>query len=94
MNILYDGVHYSVGEADLEAIKQAIEQAHERGVADWITVNFGEGRPQPAQLLVGRGIPISIVPIPSDDPAEQDDDEAEVRATDVGGVDSPDDLSG
>ncbi|GAA1060204.1 hypothetical protein [Agromyces bracchium] len=68
VNIMYGGAQYSVGEADVEAIKEAIERAHERGLADWITVNFGEGRPQPAQLLVGPGIPISIVPIPADDP--------------------------
>ena len=36
-------------------------------------MNFGEGRPQPADLLFGPGIPVSIVPIPSDDevPGEQ-----------------------
>lgn len=67
VNILYDGAQYSVGQADVEAIKAEIEQAHVAGRARWITVNFGEGRPQPADLLVGPGIPVSIVPIPSDD---------------------------
>ena len=67
VNILYDGAQYSVGQADVEAIKAEIEQAHAAGRARWITVNFGEGRPQPADLLVGPGIPVSIVPIPADD---------------------------
>ena len=67
VNILYDGAQYSVGQADVEAIKAEIEQAHVAGRARWITVNFGEGRPQPADLLVGPGIPVSIVPIPADD---------------------------
>ncbi|GAA1058341.1 hypothetical protein GCM10017608_36120 [Agromyces luteolus] len=93
VNIMYGGAQYSVGEADVEAIKAAIEQAHERGLADWITVNFGEGRPQPAQLLVGPGIPVSIVPIPADDPMPGE--EAESESTTLpepaeGGVDKVD----
>lgn len=67
VNILYDGAQYSVGQADVDAIKQAIEEAHASGTARWIRVNFGEGRPQPADLLVGPGIPVSIIPIPSDE---------------------------
>ena len=66
VNILYDGFQYSVGQADLDAVKAAIEEAYATGTARWITVNFGEGRPQPADLLVGPGIPISVVPIPAD----------------------------
>ncbi|WP_353828968.1 hypothetical protein [Agromyces sp. SYSU T0242] len=95
VNILYDGIHYSVGEADVSAIKEAIEQAHQRGLADWITVNFGEGRPQPAELLVGPGIPISIVPIPADDVGGIEVEKAEAAVEgQVGGADSPDDLTG
>jgi hypothetical protein len=95
VNIMYGGAQYSVGQADVEAIKEAIDRAHERGLADWITVNFGEGRPQPAQLLVGPGIPVSIVPIPSDDPDPVEGaDAAAVRSADVGGVGSPEDLTG
>jgi len=92
VNIMYDGAQYSVGEADVEAIKTAIERAHERGLADWITVNFGEGRPQPAQLLVGPGIPVSIVPIPSDDPLPKDDERESAMPSKgaAGGVDQVD----
>ena len=67
VNILYDGAQYSVGQADVDAIKEAIAAAHESGTARWIRVNFGEGRPQPADLLIGPGIPVSIIPIPSDE---------------------------
>jgi hypothetical protein len=81
VNIMYDGAQYSVGQADVEAIKAAIEEAHASGSARWITVNFGEGRPQPAELLVGPGIPVSIIPIPSDDDVPGDVEErAEVEA--------------
>ncbi|MFC9919995.1 hypothetical protein [Agromyces binzhouensis] len=96
VNIMYGGAQYSVGEADVEAIKSAIERAHERGLADWITVNFGEGRPQPAELLVGPGIPVSIVPIPSDDPipgeVEAHEEPAEPAAAEpgAGGIDKVD----
>jgi hypothetical protein len=84
VNILYDGAQYSVGQADVEAIKAEIEQAHVAGRARWITVNFGEGRPQPADLLVGPGIPVSIVPIPSDDvPVAGGDAAEEHGATDL-----------
>ncbi|GGI47995.1 hypothetical protein BCL57_002943 [Agromyces flavus] len=87
VNILYDGLQYSVGHADLEAIKATIEQAHATGTARWITVNFGEGRPQPADLLVGPGIPISVIPIPPDDDLGGTDDASEserVVAEDLG----------
>ena len=77
VNILYDGLQYSVGQADVEAIKATIEQAHASGTARWITVNFGEGRPQPADLLVGPGIPISLIPIPPDDVSDRSGDASE-----------------
>ena len=80
VNILYGGAQYSVGQADVDAIKQAIEAAHAAGTARWITVNFGEGRPQPADLLVGPGIPVSIIPIPSDDEDGGPEERAEVAA--------------
>lgn len=88
VNIMYGGAQYSVGQADLEAIKAAIEEAYATGAARWITVNFGEGRPQPADLLVGPGIPVSIIPIPSDDDVPGDAEErAEVEARRTAPVD-------
>ncbi|MGR0319055.1 hypothetical protein [Agromyces sp. ZXT2-3] len=94
VNIMYGGAQYSVGEADVEAIKAAIEQAHRNGIADWITVNFGEGRPQPAELLVGPGIPVSIVPIPSDDPEPGEDREAPLSDESGTGRSSSTELDG
>jgi hypothetical protein len=66
VNIMYGGNQYSVGQADVELIKQEIEAARTGGGPRWIVVNYGEGRPQPAELLVGPGIPISLIPIPGD----------------------------
>jgi hypothetical protein len=70
IDILYDGVHYSIGQEDYDTIKAAITTAA-TGEASWITVNRGEGRPQPAELLIGPGIPVALLPISPED--EQSD---------------------
>ena len=84
VNIMYGGNQYSVGQADVDAIKREIEAAHAAGGAHWIVVNYGEGRPQPAELLVGPGIPISLIPIPGD-PAPDEVEEAKAKAVGTGG---------
>lgn len=66
IDILYDGVPYSIGQDNYDAVKAAITAAA-TGDAAWITVNRGEGRPQPAELLIGPGIPIALLPISPDD---------------------------
>jgi hypothetical protein len=66
IDILYDGIQYSIGQDSYDAIKTAITTAA-TGDASWITVNRGEGRPQPAELLIGPGIPIVLLPVSPDD---------------------------
>lgn len=67
IDILYDGAHYSVGEQDYQAIKAAITAAAS-GPPTWVAVKHGEGKLQPAELLVGPGIPIALLPVnPNDD---------------------------
>ena len=66
IGIIYAGRDFSVGQEDFDQMKEKIEAAHRTGVAAWISVNHGEGRPQPAELLIGPGIPIAILPIPPD----------------------------
>jgi hypothetical protein len=66
IDVLYDGALYSIGHEDYDAVKAAITSAA-TGSATWITVNHGEGRPQPAELLIGPGIPIALLPITLDD---------------------------
>lgn len=66
IGIIYAGRDFSIGQEDFDRMKAEIEEAHRAGVATWITVNYGEGRPQPAELLVGPGIPIALMPIPPD----------------------------
>lgn len=66
IDILYDGVPYSIGQENYDAVKVAITAAA-TGDATWITVNRGEGRPQPAELLIGPGIPVALLPVSPDD---------------------------
>lgn len=75
IGIFYGGRLFSIGEEDYVRMKAEIEEAHRGGGAKWITVNYGEGRPQPAELLVGPGIAIGLMPVPDepvvpDEPAE------------------------
>jgi hypothetical protein len=62
IDILYGGVQYSIGQDSYDALRASITAAA-TGQASWITVNRGEGRPQPAELLIGPGIPIALLPV-------------------------------
>ena len=66
IGIIYAGSHFSIGEQDYDGLKAEIEAAQTGGRATWILVNHGEGRPQRAELLVGPGIPIALLPIPGE----------------------------
>lgn len=68
IGIIYAGRDFSIGQEDFDQMRETIESAYRNGIATWITVNHGEGRPQPAELLVGPGIPIVLMPIPADSP--------------------------
>jgi hypothetical protein len=75
IGIIYAGRDFSIGESDFERMRETIDAAQRTGVATWITVNHGEGRPQPAELLVGPGIPIVLMPIPADAPTTGEPEE-------------------
>jgi hypothetical protein len=68
IGIVYAGTHFSVGQEDFEQLKAEIEEATRSGRSGWIRVNHGEGRPQAAELLIGPGIPIALIPIAADPP--------------------------
>lgn len=82
IGIIYGGREFSIGQEDFDRMKSEIEAAHRDGRAVWIRVNHGEGRPQPADLLVGPGIPIALLPIPDEPPtpADRADDSGSHRA--------------
>jgi hypothetical protein len=73
IGIIYAGREFSIGEESFQQMKADIEEAMRSGRSVWISVNHGEGRPQPTELLVGPGIPIAIMPIP-DEPASPADE--------------------
>ncbi len=66
IGIIYSGTQFSVGELDYDALKSQIDAAQRDGRSAWLAVNHGEGRPQRAELLIGPGIPIALLPIPAD----------------------------
>jgi hypothetical protein len=68
IGIIYAGAQFSIGQEDFEQLKADIEAATRSDRSVWIRVNHGEGRPQPAELLIGPGIPIALIPI-SDEPS-------------------------
>jgi hypothetical protein len=68
IGIIYAGAEFSAGREDIEQLKADIEEATRSGRNAWIRVNHGEGRPQPAELLIGPGIPIALLPISDESP--------------------------
>lgn len=84
IGIIYAGREFSVGEESFEQMKADIEEAMRTGRSIWIIVNHGEGRPQPAELLVGPGIPIALLPVPDEPPTPADEaDGAEDQTSSV-----------
>lgn len=71
--IIYGGREFSIGQQDFDRMKSEVEAAHRDGRSVWVRVNYGEGRPQPADILVGPGIPIALLPIPDDPPTAADE---------------------
>jgi len=63
INIAYDGAVYSIGEQEFAEYRERITAAHAQNAPFWLRVNYGEGRPQPADLLIAPGIPIALIPI-------------------------------
>lgn len=63
IDIRYGGEVYSVGGRDVDDLQAEIDAAVENGGSGWIVVNHGEGTPQEARLLLGPGVPISLLPI-------------------------------
>lgn len=86
IGIIYGARDFSIGEESFGQLKADIEEAVQSGRSAWITVNYGEGRPQQADLLVGPGIPIALLPIPDEPPGT--DDEADGLAGQTSSVQS------
>lgn len=64
IDIYYGGEHYSIGGSDFEEVKDAIARAADGDRSSWFEVNDGEAAARLAHLLIARGVPIAIVPVP------------------------------
>lgn len=67
IDILYDGNQYSVGGRELDELKATIAKGIAEGAPYWLEVNFGEGRPQSAFLMVTAATSITLLPTAVDE---------------------------
>src|SRR5215204_5391777 len=64
IDIHYGGQLYSVGDRDVDQLLAEVEDGMRNGA--WLKVNDGEGERRDAFLMLGPGVPISVIPIPGD----------------------------
>lgn len=62
IDVLYDGGSYSIGGRELQEVRAEIEAILRSEKPGWLKVNYGEGKPQPAELLIAAGCRISLMP--------------------------------
>jgi hypothetical protein len=67
IEILYDGNQYSVGGRELEELQATIAEGIAGGAPFWLEVNFGEGRPQRALLMITAATSLALLPTAIDD---------------------------
>lgn len=63
INVIYDGIPFSISDRELSAVKVEIEGALASGTHHWLRVNQGEGSVQPAELLITASTSIALLPI-------------------------------
>jgi hypothetical protein len=68
VDIKYDGTEYSIGNRDAEDVRAEIDAKLASPEAGWLAVNSGEGRLQPAQLLITPGIAFALIDIDDSQP--------------------------
>jgi hypothetical protein len=89
IDVVYGGRPYTVGGRTLESLQDVIAQAAASGAPYWLKVRAGEGRVEDAFLLIAPGIPIAVIDVTSNSPAdtaaggEHDHDHDETFALDV-----------
>jgi hypothetical protein len=69
INVIYDGMPYSIGQKDLDELKAVIEEAAATGQPRWVQVNQGEGSPRTAELFISGSPAIALIMEPSEDEA-------------------------
>jgi hypothetical protein len=60
VEIDYLGKSYTLPETTAAHVREEISSGLEAGNSFWLRVNFGEGKPQPVDLLITRGVGITV----------------------------------
>jgi len=79
VDITYGGTTYSLPRTTVDEVKRTIEDAFAATGPQWMTVNFGEGKPQPVDILISSNVPITLAQI-----STEDDERVEVPREDYG----------
>ncbi len=58
--LLYDGNRYAISGKAMEDIQREIDEAMADGAPKWLEVNYGEGRPTLARILISPGMQIAL----------------------------------
>jgi hypothetical protein len=65
-------------------VKNTISEALAGSGPQWLTVNFGEGKPQPVEILISPNIPIALAQV-----STEDNERPEVHSDEMGSLDAP-----
>jgi hypothetical protein len=58
--ILYDGNRYTIAGRSMEEVEREIDEALAGGEPHWLEVNYGEGRPSRARILITPGAHLAL----------------------------------
>ncbi|RFA16616.1 hypothetical protein B7R22_03870 [Subtercola boreus] len=64
INIIYGGETYSIGDRELDDVLADIASGLAATEPQWLSVNYGEGVPRKALLLLTAGVDIAVIPVP------------------------------
>lgn len=67
VEIDYLGKSYTLPNTTAEHVRTEIENGLEKNKPFWLRVNFGEGKPQPVDLLITPGVGITLADINVDE---------------------------
>lgn len=67
VHVIYGGVTYTLARTTADEVKATLDEGLRSGDPVWLTVNSGEGKPQPVEILVAPGIPIAVADVSTDD---------------------------
>ena len=63
INVVYDGAEYSLADREIDDVRAEIADALASDEPHFLVANFGAGSMRRAELLITRGVAISLMPI-------------------------------